>query len=93
MESPGYHFTSQLHLHKDCPDPASEGAGGDTSPQLGAEAKCWSSCELSVLKTRPSPEPAEHQGNSCFRQSRGQGAGTRCSRSYLAGCTLSQRPS
>lgn len=50
MESPGYHFTSQLHLHKDCPDPASEGAGGDTSPQLRAEAKCWSSCELSALK-------------------------------------------
>lgn len=73
MESPGYHLTSQLHLHKDCPDPASEGAGGDTSPQLRAEAKCWSSCELSALKTGRSPEPAEHR--QLFQTKPGSGGG------------------
>lgn len=94
MESPGYHCTSQLRLHKDCPDPASEGAGGVTSPQTARRrSKCWSSRELSALKTGPSPDPAEHKGNIRFRQSQGQGAGTQYSRSYLAGCTPSQHPS
>lgn len=73
MEGPGYHFTSQLRLHKDCPDPASEGAEGITSPETARRRnKCWSSCELSAFKTGPSPDPAEHEGN--IRQSRGKGA-------------------
>lgn len=73
IKKPWLPFHSQQCLHKHCPNPPSEGAGGLTSLQKAwRRSECWSLCEHSDLKTGPSPDPAEPKGNLSFKWSWGK---------------------